>query len=151
MYTRISRILGTLLFSTLLLTFVFGATIIPVQAADSAPVYLAFEKSDPDGNYVWNGTVSGDINGELQTVLLDFSASSKILHVEFDWIIKAGDQSFTARLYGILDTETGKVVMDGTIVDGWLQGAQVHEEGQLVDPAHSGFAGTIRIMPASAN
>jgi len=106
---------------------------------------------DPDGNYVWNGTVGGDLNGDLETVLLGFSASSKILNVEFDWIVSAGENSFTARMSGILDTETGKVVMNGTIIDGWLKGAQVHEEGQLVDLDSSGFAGTIRIMPASAD
>jgi hypothetical protein len=40
--------------------------------------------------------------------------------------------------------------MDGTVVDGFLQGAQVHEEGQLVDPATLGFEGTIRVMPSTA-
>lgn len=145
------RTLSTSLISIFLLAVVFGVAIRPAQAADAAPVYLTFAKSDPDGNYVWNGTVGGDINGELETVLLDFSASSKILNVEFDWIVSAGAYSFTARLSGVLDTETGKVVMNGTIIDGWMKGAQVHEEGQLVDLDTSGFAGTIRIMPASAD
>jgi len=146
-----TRTLSTILFSLFLLAFAFGVTSRPAQAADAAPVYLTFAKSDPDGNYVWNGTVGGDLNGDLETVLLGFSASSKILNVEFDWIVSAGENSFTARMSGILDTETGKVVMNGTIIDGWLKGAQVHEEGQLVDLDSSGFAGTIRIMPASAD
>jgi hypothetical protein len=38
----------------------------------------------------------------------------------------------------------------GTVVEGWLSGAQVHEEGQLVDPATLRFVGEIEIMPASA-
>jgi len=142
---------GMLLFFLLLLISVFRTAVSQAQAAESEPVYLTFAKSDPDGNYVWNGTVSGDVNGELETVLLGFSASGKILNVEFDWIVGAGDYSFTARMKGILDTESGKVVMNGTVIDGWLKGAQVHEEGQMVDPGTSGFAGTIRIMPASAN
>ncbi|MGD2048330.1 MAG: hypothetical protein PVH03_02485 [Chloroflexota bacterium] len=120
-------------------------------AENSAPIYLSFEKTDPEGDFVWNGTVDGDVSGGLETQLLGFRQSSKILHVEFDWIVEAGNQSFTARLYGILDTETGRVVMDGTIIDGWLEGAQVHEEGQLVDLNTSAFEGTIRIMPASAD
>jgi hypothetical protein len=151
MNNRIFRILGTLLLALLLLVLVFGATIGPARAAKSAPVYLTFVKSDPDGNYVWNGSVGGDIDGNLETVLMDFSASDKILHVKFDWIISAGNQSFTARMDGILDSETGKVVMNGVVIDGWMKGAQVHEEGQLVDPTNSGFSGTIRIMPASAD
>jgi hypothetical protein len=45
---------------------------------------------------------------------------------------------------------TGAVIMNGTVVDGFLQGAQVHEEGQLVDAATLRFEGTIQVMPATA-
>lgn len=120
-------------------------------AENNAPVYLTFAKADPDGDFVWNGTVAGDISGSLETRLLSAWQSDKILHVEFDWIVDAGEQSFTARLNGILDTERGTVTMNGTVIEGYLVGAQVHEEGQLVDPVTSGFAGTIRLMPASAD
>jgi hypothetical protein len=57
---------------------------------------------------------------------------------------------FTAHLTGALNTMTGKVIMNGAVVEGWLLGAQVHEEGQLVDPATLGCDGAIRIMPAAA-
>jgi hypothetical protein len=97
------------------------------------------------------GTVSGDISGSLETRLLSISQAGKILHVEFDWIVDAGEQSFTARLKGTLDSETGTVTMNGTVFEGYLAGAQVHEQGQLVNPATSGFEGTIRLMPASAD
>jgi hypothetical protein len=40
--------------------------------------------------------------------------------------------------------------MNGTVVEGFLEGAQVHEEGQLVNPATLGFEETIRIMPVTA-
>lgn len=120
-------------------------------AEGNAPVYLSFAKADPDGDFIWNGTVSGDISGSLETRLLSVSQTDKILHVEFDWIVDAGEQSFTARLNGILDTEQGTVTMNGTVIEGYLAGAQVHEEGQLVDPATSGFVGTIQLMPASAD
>jgi MoxR-like ATPase len=32
-----------------------------------------------------------------------------------------------------------------------LLGARVHEEGQLVDPAHLGFEGFLRLMPSTAD
>ena len=67
------------------------------------------------------------------------------------WIVEAGDHSFTAILKGTLNTMTGKVEMDGTVVEGWLVGAQVHEEGQLVDPLLGRFQGTISIFPATAD
>jgi hypothetical protein len=105
---------------------------------------LTFDKTAvADG--VWQGTVGGDIVGTLETHLTDRQVTGSIWHVRFDWIITAGSHSFVADLRGTLDTVTGAVVMDGRVVDGYLQGARVHEEGQLVDPAVSRFQGTIRV------
>ena len=116
------------------------------------PVRLNFDKSiaDPD-NFIWEGSVTGDVEGSLTTALLDLKETGPIWHVEFDWIIDADDpeESFTARLTGILNNNTGSVVMNGTVVDGWLEGARVHEEGQLVDPEILNFVGTIQVNPAT--
>ncbi|HKE76814.1 MAG TPA: hypothetical protein VKB57_24555 [Acidimicrobiales bacterium] len=120
----------------------------PVSA--SAPVTMAFEK-EAVAPGVWQGTVAGDVNGDLTTRLTSCTGcSGQIWHVEFDWIIDAGAESFTAHLAGILNTRTGKVVMNGTVVAGFLRGAQVHEEGQLVNAATLGFEGTITVLPATA-
>jgi hypothetical protein len=121
-------------------------------AAPHSPLQLIFEKCLIDAeNPVWEGTVSGDVAGNLRTELGDLRVTGAIWHVRFDWIISAGDRSFTADLDGILNTRTGRVVMNGRVSDGYLVGARVHEEGQLVDPENSCFAGTIRIMPATAD
>jgi len=119
--------------------------------ASNAPVRIGFDKaiSDPAA-FVWTGAVSGDVSGGLTTRLTGLSVSGPIWHVRFDWIIDAGERSFVADLSGILDTDTGQVVMNGTVVEGWLSGAQVHEEGQLIDPATLHFIGEIQLMPASA-
>jgi hypothetical protein len=128
----------------------------PVLAAPASatpPLNLTFEK-EAVAVGVWEGSVSGDVNGDLRTVLTSCSGpapcSGQIWHVEFDWIIDAGTESFTAHLSGMLNNLTGSVVMDGTVVDGFLQGAQVHEEGQLVNSATLRFEGSIRVMPATA-
>jgi hypothetical protein len=124
-----------------------------LPARATAPVQLSFEKQSV-GIGMWEGTVSGDIEGDLTTVLTAClgpkPCAGTVWHVEFDWIIDAGDQSFTAHLRGTLNTVTGRVVMNGTVVDGYLEGARVHEEGQLVDPATLGFEGIIRVLPATA-
>jgi hypothetical protein len=133
----------------LIMSVFMQASIAAAEA--STPVNLSFAQADPDGDFIWHGTVSGDISGSLETRLLSISQAGKILHVEFDWIVDAGEQSFTARLKGTLDSETGTVTMNGTVIEGYLAGAQVHEQGQLVNPATSGFEGTIRLMPASAD
>jgi hypothetical protein len=125
----------------------------PAPASATAPLSLTFEK-EAVGVGVWEGSVSGDVDGELRTVLTSCtgpkSCSGTIWHVEFDWIIDSGAQSFTAHLRGVLNTRTGAVVMNGTVVDGYLQGAQVHEVGQLVDAATLRFEGSIQVMPATA-
>jgi hypothetical protein len=128
----------------------------PVLAAPASatpPLNLTFEK-EAVAVGVWEGSVSGDVNGDLRTVLTSCSGpapcSGQIWHVEFDWIIDAGTESFTAHLSGMINNLTGSVVMDGTVVDGFLQGAQVHEEGQLVNAATLRFEGSIRVMPATA-
>jgi hypothetical protein len=125
-----------------------AASAAPV-AASSEPLRLSFDKSSIAPG-VWQGTVEGDISGSLTTVLTNLNITGPVWQVRFDWIISAGDKSFIADLSGILNTETGAVVMDGTVVEGYLAGAQVHEEGQLVDPDTLRFQGSIRLMPASA-
>ena len=134
----------------LVLSILVGPMAEAVRAQGNAPVYLTFDKSSVAPG-VWEGTVEGDVEGGLTTNLLDLRVTGAIWHVEFDWIVDAGDQSFTARLTGVLNTNTGRVVMNGTVIEGWLQGARVHEEGQLIDPDTLRFQGTIRLMPATAD
>lgn len=123
------------------------------DAQMSAPVNLTFAKVATDPAGIWQGTVGGDITGQLETRLLSKTESGPVWHVSFDWIVTADDpaQSFTARLKGTLHTTTGKVVMNGQVTEGWLEGAQVHEEGQLTNPETLAFEGKIRIMAGSAN
>src|SRR5262245_51491244 len=128
---------------------------VAAPAGAAAPLCLTFEKQsvEPVGSGEWEGRVSGDVDGDLRTVLTGCNGpnpcSGTIWHVEFDWIIDAGAESFTAHLTGVLNNATGAVVMNGTVVDGFLQGAQVHEEGQLVNPQTLAFQGTIRVMPST--
>lgn len=125
-----------------------------LNAAAASPVRLNFIKSVVSTLPImtWKGSVNGDVAGDLETRLLSLRVSGGIWHVEFDWIVSgASATSFTARLSGILNTKTGKVVMDGTVIEGYLEGAQVHEEGVLTDATSSTFAGTIRIAPQSTD
>jgi hypothetical protein len=122
-------------------------------ASANAPLRLTFEK-EAAAPGVWEGSVTGDVDGDLTTVLTSCNGpkpcSGRIWHVEFDWIVDAGAESFTAHLTGILNNVTGAAIMNGTVVDGFLQGAQVHEQGQLVNAATLRFEGTITVMPATA-
>jgi hypothetical protein len=136
-----------------LILLLVGVLLLPLAGNASPPVQLTFEKQAV-GPGMWEGTVSGDIEGDLTTVLTAClgpnPCQGTVWRVQFDWIIDAGDRSFTAHLTGTLNTVTGRVVMNGTVVDGYLEGARVHEEGKLVDPATLGFEGIIRVFPDTA-
>jgi hypothetical protein len=128
------------------------AAAVPAANASNAPVQVTFDKhvTDPLA-FVFEGTTGGDISGTLTSNLVSLNASTgPNLHITFDWNVSAGPKSFTARTDGIWNTKTGNVVMNGTVIDGYLLGAQVHEEGQLVNPATLEFVGTLRLMPATA-
>jgi hypothetical protein len=124
-------------------------SVLPLQAQGSGVINLTFAKSAAEEG-IWEGTVAGDVEGNLRTVLLNADTSAPVWRVEFDWIIDAGPQSFTARMSGTLNTKTGAVAMQGKVVEGWMVGAQVQEKGQLVDPETSAFEGTIRLIAPSA-
>lgn len=126
----------------------------PAAAEPNAPLKLTFDKtlSDPAG--VWTGTVDGACGaGTLTTTLTALRIDGPIWNVAFEWDVDGADCAFVAHLSGTLNTRTGRVIMNGTVVDGdeWLVGAQVHEEGQLVDPELLQFQGTIQVMPGSAD
>lgn len=142
------------------------------DGAATASVELSFDTTAVDQTIpgVWIGTVAGDITGTLQTQMTDVRVSGPIWHVRFEWTITAADpfasrpgapldihssqttmmsgQSFVADLSGVLNNETGAVVMNGTVVEGNLRGAQVHEEGQLIDADTLRFQGTIQVTAA---
>jgi hypothetical protein len=134
--------LASFLAVPLLIAFPAAAT------AANDPIQLSFDKST-SGPGTWSGTVTGDVDGDLTTTLLSVTETGVIWQVTFDWVVD-GDASFTARLSGVLNTSTGRVVMNGRVIDGDYLGAVVHEEGQLVDPSTLHFQGLIRIMPATS-
>ena len=116
----------------------------------SKPIVVTFEKHVVDPvNFVFQGTSGGKVKGALESRLVPGSLriEGPIWHFAFDWIVdaKVRHRSFVARTEGTFDTTTGRVVMDGVVTDGWHEGAPVHEDGQLLDPATFTFAGELRI------
>ena len=129
-------------------------TAVGVEAQGSAdtvgPLLLTFEKTAiKDG--VWKGNVAGNLQGKLRTYLLDFEVLGDIWLVKFDWVVRHRGNpklSFTARMAGLLNNSTGRVFMQGQIIEGYRTGAQVTEEGWLTDLDSLSFKGTIEVAPA---
>ena len=107
---------------------------------------VRFDKSDPEGDLVWDGTTSGPAHGTVRSYPTSMTPFVPDLYlVTFEWEISAGPHSFTAHTVGTLNVESGAVVLNGQVTDGWLEGASVHEEGQLVDGTLSRYQGVIEL------
>ncbi len=118
-------------------------------APPDEPVRLRFDSTRTAN--IWQGPVDGAFTGRLTAVVHRSSTTGVIAHVDCACTVDAGASSFVAALSGIFSTETGIVVMNGMVTDGFLKGAQVHLEARLVSiPERFRVVGTLRIMPATA-
>lgn len=117
------------------------------MAAADRPIVLEFEKAWAAPDY-YVGTVAG--GGTIEMWLSNKSVIGNTQHFDATVDVSSASGTFTAFVSGKINFSTGRVVLNGTVTSGWLAGAQVHEVSQLIDPATGGFAGTIRLTPASA-
>jgi hypothetical protein len=116
-------------------------------SGSSAPIVISFEKHwVGPGHYV--GTTSN--GGSVDMQVSNPSVTGSMQHFDVTIRVTAPGQSFTAVLDGTFNFSTAKTLLNGTVTDGWLEGAQVHEAGQLADASTLTFTGTLRLMPASA-
>ena len=118
----------------------------PVAAAER-PIVLEFEKAWAAPDY-YVGTLAG--GGTIEMWLSDKSVIGNTQHFDATVNVSSTSGDFTAFVGGKINLGTGQVVLNGTVATGWLAGARVQEESQLIDPATGRFDGTIRIIPASA-
>jgi hypothetical protein len=139
--------LKRLLFLALAAVAVLGVSA-GTSAASNATIVIPFEKHwVSPGHYV--GT-AGD-NGTIDMQVSNSSVNGNVQHFIAAVELRVGDHAFTARLAGTFNFSTGKTVLNGTVADGWMTGAQVHEKGQLVGFDPLTFIGTVQVMPASAD
>jgi hypothetical protein len=136
------------------------------QASRPAPVEVTFTK--------WVtvfpafvGVAGGDVPGTFAATVLSREPfdNGTIVQLEAEYRVTAADpaHSFIARIEGTQNNPTQQAVLNGTVISGWLVGAQVHVTFDIVVPAPGTrcvpaapvnsrcFQGTIRIMPGSAN
>ncbi len=123
-------------------------------SASNAAVVVPFEKSwVGPGHYV--GTAGEDEEGTIEMWVYDVSFTGNVQRFSTTLLLSLDGRTLRANLEGQFNFATGRVVLNGQVVEGWLRGAQVHEESQYVgdDEATGGpiFAGTIRVMPGSAD
>jgi hypothetical protein len=143
---RIERALAAAL---VLLVTMCGAVAVSTASASasSEPIRISFEKHwvEP-GHYVGE---TGD-GGSIEMWVSNSTVTGNMQHFDVTISATVADRSFTAALDGTFNFATAKTRLNGTVTEGWLEGAQVHEQGQLVAVDPLTFTGTLLLMPASA-
>lgn len=117
----------------------------------SGKLEIAFAKSPVTATH-WVGTVDTDGDGAPDGDLVYDRLSSRTaggtVHLEGAYTVVTAFYRFTAAVNLKLNLGTGLIRGSGIITDGWLDGAQVHLEANLVP---GGSAGVLRLMPGSAD
>ena len=106
------------------------------------------------------GVTGGDAPGTFAGTVLsrDPFDNGTIVQLEARYEVTGADpaHSFVAHIEGKQNNETQEAVFNGTIIEGWLLGAQVHVTYDRIAPCPAFgqavcFTGVIRVMPGSAN
>jgi len=118
-------------------------------AAQNTPVSLTIDKTNPDGDMVWNGTTAGVINGDLAVTLTPVDTSMSVWLIELGFEISSGDDSQSVRLLGTLDSSTGAIRANGVVTQGSYQGAQARLQAQQIDPDTQRIQGVLEFLPGS--
>jgi hypothetical protein len=136
------------------------------QARGGANVEVTFTKWVP-GFPTLAGVTGGDVPGTFAGAVLsrDPFDNGTIVQLEARYEVTGADpaHSFVAQIKGAQNNQTQQAVLNGTVISGWLAGAQVHVTYDIIPPAAGiscvpqapvntrCFQGTIRLMPGSAN
>ena len=141
------------------LSGVAGAAAAQTQANDGAAnVEVTFTKWAASPGF--GGVTGGDVPGTFAGAVLsrDPFDNGTIVQLEARYEVIGQDaaHSFVAHIEGKQNNETQEAVFNGTIIEGWLLGAQVHVTYDRIAPCPAFgkavcFTGVIRIMPGSAN
>lgn len=121
-----------------------------VTSPGTAPVQFKME-----------GVVSGDVGGgKFVGEVLNLTSTAGITKIEALYHINGGTHQFTADVRVTQDDKKGTGVIKGVVTEGWLKGAEVQGEYQVIGPcgiinAQTGpfgdtcFQGTLRIPQGS--
>jgi hypothetical protein len=130
-----------------------------VSAQSGGNVTVSFEKYVTTFPAMAGTVVCGDDTaGVFAGTINDFSPTpgGHIFHIDatYGFICADSDFSFTAHVSVTQNNQTHRAALNGVVTDGWLKGAQVHGEFQVVSgpcPGGTCIPGTLRIMLGSAH
>jgi hypothetical protein len=101
------------------------------------------------------GVVGGDIVGKFGGAVYERTVDGNLVHLDAIYVVIAPDpaKSFTAHVEGTEDLSTLKAVLDGRVVDGFMNHAHVHVQFDVITctqaPNGTCFQGTISVRRSS--
>jgi hypothetical protein len=128
-----------------------AAALAPTGSAAGDPVLIPFTKTKVGDNHYVGIACDG---ASLDVRMSNVSWTGNVQHFTATFVIAGlpNGRGFTAVLSGIYNDSTGRTVLNGTVTEGWLAGAQAHEEGVFAGLAGGQwpiFAGTLQITGGS--
>ena len=102
-----------------------------------------------------NFAAPAKINAASAVLKATPDATGRFIRLTAIYIVVAPDpsRSLTIHVDGAQDNQSGTAVLDGRVVDGWLTGARVHAQYDVISctqsPDHTCFQGTIDIKQRS--
>jgi hypothetical protein len=138
---------------------------VQTQSSGGAPIEVTFTKWSTGagigtGIPTHTGVAGGDVPGTFAGTVLSRDAfeNGTIVQLEarYEVIGQDATHSFVAHIEGKQNNETQEAVFNGTIIEGWLLGSQVHVTYDRIAPCPAFgkavcFTGVIRVMPGSAD
>ena len=123
--------------------------------ADSTGLDLTYTKWIAPGFPNLVGVVGGDIVGKFGGAVYERTVDGNLVHLDAIYVVIAPDpaKSFTAHVEGTEDLSTLKAVLDGRVVDGFMNHAHVHVQFDVITctqaPNGTCFQGTISVRRSS--
>jgi hypothetical protein len=130
------------------------------QARGGGNVQVTFTKWIDPAFPAFAGVAGGDVPGAFAATVLRRTPfdNGNIIQLEARYEVIGDDpaHSFVALIEGTQITQTQRAVLNGTVIEGWLTGAQVHVTFDVIRPCPqfdkpACFSGVIRVMPGSAD
>ena len=122
---------------------VAGVAAAQTQANGGANVEVTFTKWST-GFPALAGVTGGDVPGTFAGAVLsrDPFENGTIVQLEARYEVTGADpaHSFVAHIEGKQNNATQQAVLNGTVIAGWLVGAQVHVTFDVIVPAPGDFA-----------
>jgi hypothetical protein len=131
-----------------------------VQATSGPNIEVTFTKwVDPSFPF-FKGVAGGDVPGDFAATVLERTAfdNGTIVDLRALYEVIADDPArrFVAEIEGKQNVQTSSAVLNGSVVEGWLAGARVHVEFDVIRPCPqfnkpACFTGTLRVLAGSAD